>query len=432
MSRTLDRLFALEAFGIKLGLDNMHVLADALGHPERAGPVVHVAGTNGKGSVCAMVTRALGASGLRTGLYTSPHLDRIEERVAVGGTPVDAGTFEASVANVLAAADAARADGRLEVSPTFFEVTTAAAFDVFRRAQVDIAIIEVGLGGRFDATNIVQPVATAITSIAMDHERHLGSTLTAIAGEKAGIAKPGVPLVVGTLPEEAMEVVRRTAAMVGAPIVLAEGAVTEASVDEGVASVVIENQGGGRAPVRLALAGRHQVANAATAVRLLEVLAAQGVPVTENAVVAGLTGARWPGRLEWLQTPQGRVLLDAAHNPAGAGALASYLRDAGIAPLPFVLAAMQDKDVAGMLKPLRDVVSLVVATEVPGARAWPARDLATQVSAALPGTQVMWESAPEAALAHALTQSPRAVVSGSIYLMGPLRARLLAAGAKPF
>ena len=200
----LERLFALEQFGIKLGLDNIRTLLAALGNPERAWRSIHIGGTNGKGSVAAMVERGLRAAGLRTGRYTSPHLDRIEERVALDGTPVDRATFESVTAHVLSVVDAgARQPATLTVSPTFFEVSTAVAFEIFRRHAVDVAIVEVGLGGRYDATNVLTPAIAAITSIALDHERHLGSTLSEIAFEKAGIAKAGVPLVIGRLPHEA-------------------------------------------------------------------------------------------------------------------------------------------------------------------------------------------------------------------------------------
>lgn len=172
---SLERLFALEQFGIKLGLDNMRAILAALGHPEQAWRSVHVAGTNGKGSVVAMVERGLRASGLKTGRYTSPHLDVIEERVAINGTAVDRQTFAAATAVVFEAVDEATRTGSLTVVPTFFEVSTAVAFEIFRQAMVDVAVVEVGLGGRFDATNVLKPEVTAITSIAFDHERHLGA-----------------------------------------------------------------------------------------------------------------------------------------------------------------------------------------------------------------------------------------------------------------
>ena len=190
-----ERLFALEQFGIKLGLENIRRILDALDHPEQRFPSVHVAGTNGKGSVTAMVERGLRSAGYRTGRYTSPHLNDIEERIAIDGQSIDSATFDSTAAEVLAAVDGLRNRGILESWPTFFEVTTAIAFATLARQGVTAAVVEVGLGGRFDATNTLSPMVTAITSIALDHERHLGSTLEAIAFEKAGILKPGTPVI---------------------------------------------------------------------------------------------------------------------------------------------------------------------------------------------------------------------------------------------
>ncbi|MGE3889526.1 MAG: folylpolyglutamate synthase/dihydrofolate synthase family protein [Vicinamibacterales bacterium] len=423
---TYERLFALEAFGIKLGLENMRTLVAALGHPERACPTIHVAGTNGKGSVCAMVERALRAAGYRTGLYTSPHLDHIEERVAVDAVPVAPVLFEACAGHVLQVVDEARADGRLAVTPTFFEVTTAIAFEAFRRAQVDVAVIEVGLGGRFDATNVIGPVACAITSIALDHERHLGTTLAAIAAEKAGIAKHETPLVIGDLAPEARTAVEEAAEAAGAPVLDAADVIEDAHLERGVATITCR---GGYPPVRLALAGRHQMANAATAVRLLEVIEQEGLPVGMEAIVTGLSDARWPARLEWLRLAGGDLLIDAAHNPAGAEALASYLVEAGVAPIPVTIAAMRDKDVAGMARPLARVASRFVATEVAHERSHPAGALAAIIEPVAPGIPVEAEPDARRAVARALEQGGRAVAAGSIYFVGPLRARLVESGA---
>jgi dihydrofolate synthase/folylpolyglutamate synthase len=427
-----DRLLALEVFGIKLGLDNMRVLMAELGHPDRAYPTVHVAGTNGKGSVAAMVERALRAAGHRTGLYTSPHLDRLEERVAIDGTPIASEPFDACALHVFAAVDSARADGRLAVTPTFFEVTTAIGLALFRAEQVDVAVIEVGLGGRFDATNVVTPRAAAITSISFDHERHLGSTLAQIAGEKAGIAKPGVPLVVGTLPEEAFTVVERVAREVGAALVPAEGAVEVLDVVRGRAWVLPRVIRWSRfEPMELSLPGRHQALNAATAVRLLEVLDGGGLSIPADAVRLGLSAARWPARLEWLQLPQGRLLIDAAHNPAGAEALASYLRDEGGGPLPIVLAAMKDKDVDRMVEPLASTASRFIATAVDTPRAYRPDELAARIAARIQGVEVTAIAEPRGAIVAALEAEGRAVAAGSIYFVGPLRARLIESGATP-
>ena len=409
----LDKLFALEQFGIKLGLDNIRTLMAALGHPERAWPSIHIGGTNGKGSVAAMVERGLRAAGLRTGRYTSPHLDRVEERVAVDGSPVDRAAFEAATAHVLDLVDRLMADGTLSGPPTFFEVSTAVAFEIFRQRAVDVAVVEVGLGGRFDATNVITPAIAAITSIAFDHERHLGRTLSAIAFEKAGIAKPGVPLVIGRLPAEAAARISAVAAEVGAPIVDAHAA----ALDPRFSSLT------------LALAGRHQQDNAAVAVAILEQWSKTMTTVPADAIVTGLTQCEWPGRLEWLRLPGGgELLIDAAHNPAGAAALASYLQDMH-RRLPIVFAAMADKDLAGMIAPLVPVASLFVATTVPYARARGAEALADEIRQLAPGVEVATAASPDAAVARALADSPRAVAAGSIYMIGPLRARLIASGA---
>lgn len=410
----LERLFALERFGIKLGLDNIRAMLAALDNPERAWRSVHIAGTNGKGSVAAMVERGLRASGLKTGRYTSPHLDVIEERVAINGEAVDRETFTAATAVVFAAVDQATRAGTLTVVPTFFEVSTAVAFEIFRQAKVEVAVVEVGLGGRFDATNVLTPEVAAITSIAFDHERHLGTTLSQIAFEKAGIAKPGTPLVIGRLPDEAARCIATVAAAASAPLIDAPGATTGRSYP----------------PLELALAGRHQLDNAAVAVAVLEAWSTRVSVVPTSAIVTGLTECEWPARLEWLQLADGgQLLIDAAHNPAGATALATYLHDTNIAPLPVVLAVMEDKDLAGMLTPLIPVASAFVTTTVPHTRARAAESLARALQQLAPGLAVDAEPNPVAAVAKALSRSERAVAAGSIYLIGPLRARLMKAGA---
>jgi dihydrofolate synthase/folylpolyglutamate synthase len=408
----LERLFALEQFGIKLGLDNIRAILAALGNPERAYRSIHIGGTNGKGSVAAMVERGLRAAGLKTGRYTSPHLDRIEERVALDGQPVDRETFAAVTADVLAVVDRLHDKG-LPVLPTFFEVSTAVAFEIFKRASVDVAVVEVGLGGRFDATNVLTPTITAITSIALDHERHLGQTLSEIAFEKAGIAKRGVPLVVGKLPEEAATRITRAAFEIEAPLYDAHASTTDRQYP----------------PLTLALAGRHQLENAAIAVAILERWSVMVGDVSTDAIVTGLTQCEWPARLEWLRVPpDGELLIDAAHNPAGATALASYLHDTGSQPLPIVFAAMADKDLRNMIAALVPVASAFIATTVANSRARSVDQLAAEIRALTHSIPVEAIASPEAAVARALQLSPRAVACGSIYMIGPLRARLIAGG----
>ncbi len=410
---SLERLFALEQFGIKLGLDNIRAILAALDHPERAWRSVHVAGTNGKGSVVAMVERGLRAAELKTGRYTSPHLNVVEERVAIDGEPVDRQTFAAATAVVFDAVDQATSAGTLTVVPTFFEVSTAVAFEIFRQCRVDVAVVEVGLGGRYDATNVLSPEVTAITSIAFDHERHLGSTLSQIAFEKAGIAKPDTPLVIGRLPGEAARRIATVAAAVGAPLIDAHATTTDRRYP----------------PLKLALPGRHQIENAAVAVAVLEAWSARVSFVPTEAVAVGLTDCQWPARLEWLRVAGGELLVDAAHNPAGATALATYLKDTNLAPLPIVLAVMEDKDLTGMVQPLLAVAESFVATTVPYSRARTADGLAAALRALAPRLSVEAEPDAEAAVARALSRASRAVAAGSIYLIGPLRARLLAKGA---
>jgi dihydrofolate synthase/folylpolyglutamate synthase len=407
----LERLFALEQFGIKLGLDNIRAILAALGNPEQSWPSIHIGGTNGKGSVAAMVERGLRAAGLRTGRYTSPHLDRIEERVAIDGSSIDRQTFADVTARVLDVVDAQLAAGALKAMPTFFEVSTAVAFEIFRRAAVDVAVVEVGLGGRFDATNVLTPKIAAITSIAMDHERHLGHTLSDIAFEKAGIAKPGVPLVIGRLPREAKARIVQVATEVGAEI---------CDVHDAAQPL----------PFELSLPGRHQQDNAAVALTIMMVWSERVSPVPAEAAVTGLTDCEWPARLEWLRLPRGgELLIDAAHNPAGAAALASYLQDSGRPKLPIVFAAMADKDVAGMITALAPVASMFVATAVPHGRARPADEMAAEIRKHAPGVPVIAVTPPEVAVARALEHSPTAAAAGSIYMVGPLRARLIEAGA---
>jgi dihydrofolate synthase / folylpolyglutamate synthase len=415
----IEALLAREFFGIKLGLDNMHALVAALDHPELAYATAIVAGTNGKGSVTAMVTHALGAAGHRTARYTSPHLVRLEERFVIGGEPVSSEALEAVVADVLAAEAACRADGRLTTLATFFELATTAAFELFRRAKVDIAVIEVGLGGRFDATNVVRPRVAAITSIDFDHMRHLGRTLPEIAFEKAGVIKPGIPVVTGDLTSDAELVVERVCAEQRARLVPAhEGVECIGEIIDGRAHIRIETATRAYGPLTLALAGRHQIGNAVLAVRVLEELDALGIHVPAEAVRRGLEDARWRGRLERVALAGGKtLLLDAAHNPAGAAALTSYIREIWPEGVLLVFGAMADKDVGGMLAMLAPVATGIIVTQVGSPRAATLETLAAAAEATLPG-RVRAIADPRQAVEAALAAAPVVCVAGSIFLLG--------------
>ncbi len=419
----LDRLFALETFGIKLGLENIRRLCDALQHPERAFTSLHVAGTNGKGSVTAMAHAALVAAGLKAARYTSPHLTHLHERFVIGDAPVDDETLEIVASEVLDCADRLQRDGTLPAPPTFFEATTAIAFELFARARVRAAVIEVGLGGRFDATNILEPPVGAITSIAHDHQQHLGDTLGQIAFEKAGIIKPGMTIVLGALPGEAAGVIDRIARERGVRLVAAAaGARVASEMEEGRARVTIDTPHGRYGPLRLSLRGEHQIQNALVAVRLLEAAREAGLDVPHAAIVRGLEAVDWPARLELVSLADGgQVLLDAAHNPEGARALAAYLARWHPGRPALVVGIMRDKDADAILRELLPVTSAVITTAADTPRAMPADELAARVSAIDRGRAVRVSSSVPTAVETALEHSRTVCVAGSILLVGAVR-----------
>jgi dihydrofolate synthase / folylpolyglutamate synthase len=422
----LHRLHALEVFGIKLGLANITALCEALGHPERAFAVLHIAGTNGKGSVTAMAHAALVAAGLRAARYTSPHLVHLNERFVIGTSPVSDANLESAAGHVLDVADRLVADGALSSPPTFFEATTAIAFELFERAGVEVAVLEVGLGGRFDATNVVTPVAGAITTIGLDHQAQLGDTLASIAFEKAGIIKRGMDVVIGDLPREAHDVIQRVAIDSEARVVHArEDVRVMTSIREGRATIELQTPMHDYGTVPLALRGEHQVENAIVAARLLEVARERGIPVSFDAIAHGLARAEWPARLERLHLDDGRsVLIDAAHNPDGARALASYLEHWHPDRPPLVFAAMRDKDVDGVLRVLLPVTRTIVVTAPATPRAETPEALAERIRALDPNREVIVEPEPAKAVARALTGAPLVCVAGSIFLAGAVREAL--------
>jgi dihydrofolate synthase/folylpolyglutamate synthase len=411
----LDRLFALETFGIKLGLENIARLCEGLGHPERSFTSIHVAGTNGKGSVTAMVHAALIASRIRAARYISPHLVDVNERFVIGAAPVATADLEEVAAQVVPLAE--------ELKATFFEATTAIAFELFRRARTEVAVVEVGLGGRFDATNVLAPAVGAITSIGLDHQQHLGDTIEAIASEKAGIIKPGMTMVVGRVPKEALAVIRRVSSERGAQLVEAdEHATVDAVVTGGRTSLSIDTPVDRYGPLTLALRGAHQVANALVAVRVLEAARSAGVVLPGDAIERGLAEVTWPARLELIDAGGGRqVLIDAAHNVEGARALAEYLERWHPERPALVIGVMRDKDVEGILAALLPVTSVVIATEALTPRAMPAADLARHVAALDPARRVHVERDATKAVALGFAEGTTVCVAGSIFLAGAVR-----------
>jgi dihydrofolate synthase / folylpolyglutamate synthase len=417
----LEYLFSLEHFGIKFGLENIRAILEALGHPENAFRSVHVAGTNGKGSVTAVIDAALRAAGHKSARYTSPHLVHLTERFVVDGEPTTEDELSRAVDRVRTVIVDLQRRGALDVHPTFFEVTTAAAFDIFRNASVEVAVCEVGLGGRLDATNVLSPMVTAITSIALDHQQYLGNSIAEIAGEKAGIIKRGIPVVVGPLVPDADRVIHDIAQAREASLIRAYEGVTVESLQppsSGGQTIRLRTPRRNYGVVTLQLEGRHQIDNAVVAIRVLECLDESGLAVSREAAIEGMAHVRWPGRLEHVRLTGGRsALLDAAHNPAGAEALAAFLAQWSVRQ-PLVFAAMRDKDARGILTALLPHISSLIVTRATTARSADPHTLLEIASALAPEVPVYTEDSVSGALTHAWKLSPDIVVAGSIFLLG--------------
>ncbi|MDA1094865.1 MAG: Mur ligase family protein [Acidobacteria bacterium] len=430
----LDALASLRRFGIKPGLDTIgHVMA-AMGDPAAAYRSIIVAGTNGKGSVVAMTDASLRAAGYRVGRYTSPHLYALAQRFVVDGTAITECDLRREVAEVQDRVDGLVASGTLAQPATFFEMTTAIALSWFRREAVDVAVLEVGMGGRFDATNIVTPVAGAITPIGLEHQAYLGDTLEAIAGEKAGVIKPGMVVVTTETRPSLLTIFDEVCRAQGARLVCAAHG-TEAIVRGAPSYPEIQLTTPRRTypSFRLGLAGAHQVANAMGAVRLLEELASSGLPVPADAIVSGLSGVDWPGRLDLVQMgPDGAILFDAAHNPAAAATLAAFVRETYPDRLPFVVGAMPDKDIEGMIATLAPCATAFVCTATQTHGLVPSSELAARVRRVAGATPVQDEPDPWQAVVAGWRRHPTICVTGSIFLVGQLLAMTEAGGGTRF
>ena len=425
-------LHALEArgrFGVRLGLGRTRALLDRLGHPERAVRGALVAGTNGKGSVLALADAALRAAGYRVGSTPKPHLVTYRERVQIDGRPIDPDDFARLADRVLAVSDAV---ARRHGEPTEFELLTALVFTRFAEVRPDVALVEVGLGGRLDATHAWDGGVAVVTNVDLDHTDRLGDTITAIAREKAAIIMRGDLAVTGAS-GDALTVVRRRASRLDVPLTDVRPAPLLGWDRD---SIEVELAGLGR--TRVGLRGRHQAANVAIADALLDALEAAGVASAPAAARrTGYATTVWPGRLELVTVDGREVLLDGAHNPAGAAALAIALDDLGPfladGPLTLVTASMADKDVDGVIAALSQAGAMARATIVctsPGvARAMGAADLAAHWRAQRPTARVLVEPDPIAAVRRAL-ERPAAgngpiVVAGSLYLVGAARGHLV-------
>jgi len=376
-------------FGVKPGLDAIRGVCAAMGNPQDELRVVHVAGTNGKGAVCALVDSALRAAGFKVGRYTSPHLVSLNERFSLDGTPVPESKLDDAFRNL------PTVNCQPPANLTYFELLTATAFELYRRERVDYLVLETGLGGRLDATNVVErPAVCAITRIGLDHCDWLGHTLAEIAAEKGGIIKPEVPVVLGAMPDEARTVLERIAAERHAPCIYAPESVDEGSV-----------------PNNLALGGRFNRENAVTALAALKVLG-----VSREAVERGFSSAVWPGRYQRIEKGGKKFLVDGAHNPPAMRALVDSLKEESLLPCAVICGFCRDKDVAANLAVLHEVFDAGFAVSIRNPRSLPPERTAALMR------EVGFSSVRAcASLREALDRAPPyTAVCGSLFLVGEM------------
>lgn len=422
---------ARRSFGMRPGLEVMRSVMAELGNPQNSLRFVHVAGTNGKGAVCALLDEVLRAAGYRTGRYTSPHLVSVNERFFIDGRPAADEILAPAVDRVLDVVE--RLERERGIEATFFETLTAVAFAFYAEMKVDVVVLETGLGGRFDATNIVATtLVSVITHIGLDHCDWLGSTHAEIAGEKSGIIKPGVPVVCGRMPVAAREVVERTAAQLGSPFLAADEQVSLLCPDP----LTLATSTRKLPPIQFALFGAYQVANAMTALAAIDAMVHHAdLVLPDQSVVEGFSRVVWPGRCQRLEHEGVTIYVDGAHNPDGAAALCGSLRAAGVparGPVGLVAGYCGDKDVASHLRIMSGLVAYGWATPIPNARSLASAETAELMRNA--GLQSAWACADlDDALARALAWAKDArgtlVVCGSLFLAGEALVKL---GAFPW
>jgi dihydrofolate synthase / folylpolyglutamate synthase len=414
-----------QASAAKFDLENITLLAERLGRSDRAYPSAHIAGTNGKGSTAAFLEAILRDAGFRTGLNTSPHLERINERIRISGEEINDEAFADVLSRVQALTEELLASGKLRAHPTYFECVTAMAFEYFAQQRVEFGVFEVGLGGRLDSTNILTPVVSIITRIDFDHENFLGHSLREIAGEKAGIIKPAVPVIMGEQRPEAREVIRNRAKELLSPIMDTTEAfrIENESIANGHARAKITEAASGWAiDLAPSLPGRFQLQNALNAVAAVRLLQQRGFKISDDSIARGVANTVWPGRIEKIQSHPD-VYLDGAHNPSAARELAHFVEESLKGKRIFLLyGALRDKavdEVAGLLFPL---AAEVVLTAPSTSRAISASQIAE--IAAHYANKITTVADAEEAIEYALSKaSPDDVIfiTGSLYLVGQLR-----------
>jgi dihydrofolate synthase/folylpolyglutamate synthase len=426
MDDAMAWLAGLDSHGVILGLDRIRLLMQQLGDPHRRFPSIHIAGTNGKGSTATFLAAVLQEAGFRTGLYTSPHLSRFTERIKISGVEI----AEEQVTTLAERLRAIIRSAPETVAPTYFEVTTAMAFAYFGEQQVDYAVVETGLGGRLDATNLLNPLFSVITNVAMEHTDCLGDTLEQIAREKGGIIKAGVGVLTAAAVPEALDVLRELCARQGSRLVRVGGEIRPEAVvlHRGDGSRCFDYVGRGiRWPgLRVNMLGDYQVENATLALGVVEGLIANGAQIPEDAVRRGLAAARWPGRLEMIST-EPRILLDGAHNPHAAHALRRALEnDLSFDRLTLVLGILHDKDIPAVAEQLLPLADQLILTRPAYIRGEDPHRLARRIPAPRQALHVC-EHIPEA-VGKALSLYRRGdliVITGSLYTVGEARDYIL-------
>ncbi len=427
LQMALAKLYRRNLHTIKLGLDPVRALLEELGNPHEKFLCVHIAGTNGKGSVSALIESMLRAAGIRTGLYISPHLVRFNERIRVNGAEISDEKLAPLLDDIEAAVLNMRGNTG-ERDATFFEFTTALAFEHFRRERVQIAVIETGMGGRLDATNVITPIVSVITSISFDHQQFLGDTIEKIAAEKAGIIKEHRPVVVGELPGEAIAVIEKTAKHHYSPLNRAAASVSVRRQSQSWMGqkVQIETSEESLGTAMLPLLGDHQLGNLAVAVAAIEELRRETkLPIRDEAIRAGIAATRWPGRCQVLSADP-PVILDGAHNVEAAEVLARTVRQLGKkVPWAGVAGFLSDKDVAGIVRPFASFIKELWIVELHNERAMPPANAMDRLHGLSihPHTGSIGD-ALGAAKAWAGKNAGGVVIFGSLYLAGEILGKI--------
>ena len=413
LAKVLEKLYSRRRFGIKPGVDRVRRLLDSLGHPDRTFRSIHVVGTNGKGSTSAFLASILSSAGLRTALFTSPHLVSFNERFRINGREIPSDKLAPLIDTVLAATTG---------DETFFEIVTAMAACYFADEQVEIAIMEAGMGGRSDATAALNGISTVITPVSLDHCDYLGTTLAEIAREKGGIAKPGTPVIIGPQQPDAGNALAELFQSGSNPLTWSERSTashwnSNGTLDYQGLSVTLANLISG-------IPGRYQCSNAALALAAAEVLTQNGITIPRAALVKGIAHASWPGRMEMI-SGNPRLLLDGAHNPAGAAALADSLANVSRRKLLLVLGLMGDKDLAGIVSPLAPLADACYCVSPAIERSMDCRELADRV------TRLGWPARPCGSVGDGITAARQdaaandlILVCGSLFTVGEAKAWL--------